>query len=86
MKSLIVVRLWAPAIQRLDARNWNRAISGWAFTASSVANRTSVSTPLRTRSVVLVVLMASPCGAARGVRAACGRSSAGGRNAPVNPR
>ena len=88
MKSLIVVRLWAPWTQRFVARNWKRAISGWAETASRVANRTSVSTPLRTRSVLrTLVLMAPPdLGAARLVRGGCGRSSADARNAPVHPR
>src|SRR5262245_36284532 len=73
MKSLMTVRLWAPWTQRLVARHWKRAISGWALTASSVANRTSVSTPF---SVLrMVVLMAPPgVGAARRMRAAAGEA------------
>jgi hypothetical protein len=57
---LIVLRLCAPSIQRLLARNWNLAISGWAVIASSVANSRSVSTPLRTRSVTCVMSVPFP--------------------------
>jgi hypothetical protein len=52
---LIVLRLWAPSIQRLWARNRNCAISGWALIASSVANSVAVSTPLRVGVVVVVM-------------------------------
>src|SRR5687768_2741099 len=41
--------LWVPLIQRWEERNWKRAISGWARTASSVAKRASTLTPLRDR-------------------------------------
>ena len=44
-----------PLTQRLVARNWNLAISGLALTASSVANRVAVSTPLRTGLSVVVI-------------------------------
>ena len=40
-------RLWVPLIHRLWARNWNWAGSGCLLTASRVANRVVVSTPLR---------------------------------------
>ena len=42
-----VDRLCVPLTQVLLARNWNFAISGEPFTASSVANSVAVSTPLR---------------------------------------
>ena len=46
-KPLIVERLCAPPIQRLVARNWNRASSGCPSIASRVPNICPVSTPLR---------------------------------------
>src|SRR3954451_13283242 len=54
-KPYIVPRLWVPDTQRLDARNWNFAASGAAFTASRVANRVAVSTPLRVALSVTVI-------------------------------
>ncbi len=39
--------LWVPLIHLLVARNWNLAISLLPLTASRVANRVAVSTPLR---------------------------------------
>ena len=41
----------------LWARNWNLAAAGACFTASSVANRVAVSTPLRIESLTSVVVM-----------------------------
>ena len=46
-----------PLTQRLLARNWNLAISGVARTASRVANRVAVSTPLRIGLSVTVILV-----------------------------
>ena len=51
-KPWIVLWLWVPDIQRFDARNLNWAAAGAAFTASRVANRVVVSTPLRTPLVL----------------------------------
>jgi hypothetical protein len=42
----MVLRLCVPLIQLLLARNWNFASSGCAFTASIVAKRVLVATPL----------------------------------------
>src|SRR5207244_8427802 len=42
----MVLRLCVPLTQRLRARNWNFASSGCPFTASIVAKRVWVSTPL----------------------------------------
>jgi hypothetical protein len=39
--------LWVPLIQRLLARNWNLASSGFSPTALMVASSTGVFTPLR---------------------------------------
>ena len=39
--------LWVPLIHLLVARNWNLAISLLPLTASRVAKRAAVSTPLR---------------------------------------
>src|SRR5690242_2613017 len=47
--------LWVPDSQRLVARNWNLARSVSPFTASRVANRVAVSTPLRTALSVVVM-------------------------------
>ena len=44
---LIWLRLCVPEIQRFSTLNRNRAASGCALTASSVANSLAVSTPLR---------------------------------------
>jgi hypothetical protein len=38
------------------ARNWNAAMSGWALTASRVANSVGVPTPLSGKRSVLVVI------------------------------
>ena len=50
-------RLWVPEIHSLWARNWNFAASGAAFTASRVANRVAVSTPLRVDSLTVAVMV-----------------------------
>src|SRR6266566_8661082 len=47
----MVVRLWVPLTHWLWARNWNLAASGACLTASRVANRVAVSTPLRIGSL-----------------------------------
>src|SRR5215217_8705224 len=47
-------RLCEPPIQRLLARKWNFASSGWSLIRSSVANIFSVSTPLRIVCVTAV--------------------------------
>src|SRR6266536_2866529 len=62
----MVERLWVPLTQRLVARNWNLAMSVSPFTASSVANRVAVSTPLRTglSVVVMDLLLNSGCSGA----------------------
>jgi|SRR6478752_6863982 hypothetical protein len=52
----MVLRLCAPSIHLLCARNRKAAISGWALMASRVANRVAVSTPLRTVSVMVLVI------------------------------
>src|SRR4051812_49542354 len=51
----MVLRLWVPLSHRLLARNWNRAASGAVLTASRVANRAAVSTPLRADVSVVVM-------------------------------
>jgi hypothetical protein len=53
-KSEMVLRLWVPDCHWLCARNWNLAAAGACFTASSVANRVAVSTPLRIESLTSV--------------------------------
>jgi hypothetical protein len=45
-----------PEIHSLWARNWNFAASGAAFTASRVAKRVAVSTPLRVDSLTVAVM------------------------------
>src|SRR5499426_3145366 len=52
----MVERLWVPLSHWLCARNWNLAASGAALTASRVANRVAVSTPLRVDSLTVVVI------------------------------
>src|SRR6476620_2339921 len=53
----MVPRLCVPEIHSLWARNWNFAASGAAFTASRVANRVAVSTPLRVDSLTVAVMV-----------------------------
>src|SRR5918997_2690998 len=53
----MVLRLWVPLTHRLLARNRNAAISGWALTASSVANSVGTSTPLRAGRCAVVVII-----------------------------
>src|SRR4051794_6018291 len=50
------LRLCAPAIHSLLTRNWNAPSDGSALMASSVPNICSVSTPLRTFSVMRVMI------------------------------
>src|SRR6266542_2618675 len=52
----MVLRLWVPLSHWLRARNWNRAASGAALTASRVAKRVAVSTPLRADTFAVVVI------------------------------
>jgi hypothetical protein len=52
----MVVRLWVPLTHWLRARNWNLAASGACLTASRVANRVAVSTPLRIESLAWAVV------------------------------
>ena len=54
-KPWMVERLWVPLIQVLVARKRNFAMSGSPFTASIVANRVAVSTPLRTGFSAMVM-------------------------------
>src|SRR5512133_4066096 len=56
-KSAMVLRLWVPLCHWLWARNWNLAASGACLTASRVANRVAVSTPLRIESLTCVVVI-----------------------------
>src|SRR3712207_1924326 len=62
----MVLRLCVPLIHWLLARNWNLAASGWALTASRVANSVGTSTPLRgwrfsaVMVVIAVLLVMSP--------------------------
>src|SRR5215211_503930 len=53
----MVPRLWVPSIHWLSARNWNLAASGAALTASRVAKRVAVSTPLRIDSLTVAVMV-----------------------------
>jgi hypothetical protein len=50
----MVVRLWVPLTHWLWARNWKAAASGTSLTASRVANRVAVSTPLCIESLISV--------------------------------
>src|SRR4029453_12097393 len=52
----MVPRLWVPLTHWLWARNWNLAASGACLTASRVAKRVAVSTPLRIESSTLAVV------------------------------
>src|SRR5438128_10952381 len=56
----IVPRLWVPLTHSFRVRNWNFAASGACFTASRVANRAGVSTPLRADLLVVVVMACCP--------------------------
>src|SRR3954451_10542531 len=56
----MVERLCAPPSQRLRTRKVKLAISGCALIASSAPNRTSVSTPLRTRVAMSVMRVGAP--------------------------
>src|SRR5215472_18346652 len=53
----MVLRLCVPLTHWLCARNWNLAASGACFTASRVAKRVAVSTPLRIASLDWAVVM-----------------------------
>src|SRR5215510_2578007 len=53
----MVLRLWVPVSHWLLARNWKAAASGAALTASRVAKRVAVSTPLRVDGVTVVVMV-----------------------------
>src|SRR6266511_6458228 len=53
----MVLRLWVPLTHWLWARNWNLAASGACLTASRVAKRVAVSTPLRAVMSVVVILV-----------------------------
>src|SRR6266498_2350399 len=53
----MVLRSWVPLTHSLWARNWNLAASGACFTASRVANRVVVSTPLRIESLTSLAVM-----------------------------
>src|SRR6266545_4714061 len=52
----MVLRLWVPLIHWLWARNWKLAASGACLTASRVAKRVAVSTPLRMESLTWAVV------------------------------
>src|SRR3954447_3052283 len=65
-KPWIVDWLWVPLSQRFVARNWNLARSASARTASRVANRVAVSTPLRVALSMLVMGLSPRCGSAGG--------------------
>src|SRR5262245_47462476 len=71
------LRLCVPAIHRLVARNWNFASSGLPLTASSVANRVGVSTPLSGGRILLAVVIAISQAAA-GPRPVRGKVTSGG--------
>src|SRR4051794_20109380 len=76
----MVLRVWVPLSHRLWARNWNRAASGAALTASRVANRVAVSTPLRVGSVTVLVMWVSsgwPAQVQGSDRALCGGGQVG---------
>ena len=51
--------LWVPLTHRLVARNRKSAMSWSAVTASIVANRVAVSTPLRTDGLLMVLVIRS---------------------------
>src|SRR5690242_20544083 len=76
-KPWMAERLWVPLIQVLVARKRNFAMSGSPFTASSVANRVAVSTPLRTGFSAMVMI--SPLVVAPGDRFGSVRFAVRGR-------
>src|SRR5206468_3978184 len=75
----MVPRLWVPLIHSLLARNWNWAACGAALTASRVAKRVAVSTPLRVDRTTGVVMSGFPsvCGVAQNARGWTDGSGAG---------
>src|SRR6266545_3268071 len=88
-KSLMVPRLWVPLTHWLWARNWNLAASGACLTASRVANRVAVSTPLRIESstsavvsmvVILLRLLGRELPGDGGVRSVASFPVGGGRS------
>src|SRR4051794_26530439 len=52
----MVPRLWVPLTHSLWARNWKPAAWGACLTASRVANKVAVSTPLRIESLTSAVV------------------------------
>src|SRR5215471_18642485 len=83
----MVERLWVPLTHVFVAQNWNLAMSESAFTASNVANRVAVSTPLRIElSVVVITLLL--IGSRVGTTDSCPYEIRGGRPAahPWSPR
>src|SRR5262245_40635766 len=86
----MLLRLWVPLTHRLVARNWNFASSGLALTASSVANRVGVSTPLRGGRVLLVAVVMvisshPPCHARHGAGTGGDRTTLGDGVSPGVP-
>src|SRR6266498_850675 len=88
-KSAMVLRLWVPLCHSLWARNWNLAASGACLTASRVANRVAVSTPLRIESstsavvsmvVILLRLLGRELPGDGGVRSVASFPVGGGRS------
>src|SRR3954468_9035285 len=55
----MVERLCVPLTHSLRARNWNWASSGCPFTASRVANRVAMSTPLTPAATSVLVMVCS---------------------------
>src|SRR3954447_13406792 len=64
----MVLQLCVPLTHRFVARNWNSAIAGLPFTASSVANRVGTSTPLIGAGAVVVIAWCSSSRRAAGCR------------------
>ena len=58
----MVPRLWVPLTQRWRVRNWKRASSGWARTASRVANSASTFDAVAAEVAVSVTDMVVPLG------------------------
>src|SRR5215207_4112553 len=87
----MVPRLWVPLTHWLWARNWKPAAWGVCLTASRVANRVAVSTPLRigswTSAVVAVAGVLSVLGPGGGLRPVAGVGQAvASRRAPGTGR